>query len=184
MFEGMKNSDWIIVIATLLGPVLAVQAQKWIESWRANRDRQLWLFRSLMATRAAMLNSLHVEALNAIPIDFYGNRPIIDIWEEYFAHLGNEAMPKDVWISKRQDIFIRLLSAVGKKVGYKFNVVELHRIYFPKGHSQLENDQAAIISGLAKLLGGDEFLENVGGQFPAAKRPSCRTAGKIAGAID
>ena len=67
--------DWsiaIIAAATLLGPVLAVQAQKWLERGRAIKERRLTIFRTLMATRAAMLSPSHVEALNAVPVDFYG----------------------------------------------------------------------------------------------------------------
>ena len=33
----LKGAEWVIVFATLLGPVLAVQAQKWIERAREKR---------------------------------------------------------------------------------------------------------------------------------------------------
>lgn len=166
MGDGMKFSDWAIVLATILGPIFAVQVQKWLEKWRAIRERRFWIFRSLMATRAANLNPLHVEALNAIPIDFYGRKPIIDIWEEYFAHLSNKEMAKDVWAGKRLDIFIRLLAAIGKDLKYTFNVAELHRIYFPEGHGNLEADQLAITRGLALLLSGQQPLKMSVESFP------------------
>jgi hypothetical protein len=61
----------VIAGCTLLGPVLAVQAQRWVEGFREKKARRLTVFRTLMATRALNLSTAHVEALNAVPIDFY-----------------------------------------------------------------------------------------------------------------
>jgi hypothetical protein len=69
-----RVGELAIVFATLLGPVLAVQAQKWIERAREKTQRKIAIFRTLMATRATFLSPAHVEALNAIPIEFYGNK--------------------------------------------------------------------------------------------------------------
>lgn len=82
--EALRLSDWVIAGCTLLGPVLAVQAQKWVEGFREQRARRLTIFRRLMATRAQNLNPAHVEALNAVPIDFYKDKKVMDAWEEYF----------------------------------------------------------------------------------------------------
>jgi hypothetical protein len=43
--------DGLIAACTLVGPVLAVQAQKWIERAAAKRARKKVLFESLMMTR-------------------------------------------------------------------------------------------------------------------------------------
>jgi hypothetical protein len=69
---AFKFTDVAIVVATLLGPILAVQAQKWLERDRVVRDRRLQVFRTLMTTRAMNLSPAHVEALNAVPVEFYG----------------------------------------------------------------------------------------------------------------
>ncbi|MFZ4655024.1 MAG: DUF6680 family protein [Methylococcaceae bacterium] len=61
----VKITDIAIVFATLCGPVLAVQAQKWLEHGRAIKERRLWIFRTLIATRASRLSASHVDALNA-----------------------------------------------------------------------------------------------------------------------
>jgi hypothetical protein len=67
----VKTGDLAIVIATLLGPILAVQAQKWIERSRERQQRRVAVFRVLMTTRAALLSPAHVEALNIVPVEFY-----------------------------------------------------------------------------------------------------------------
>jgi len=47
----MNVSDWAIICATLLGPILAVQAQKWVERATESRRRK-WIFETIMANRA------------------------------------------------------------------------------------------------------------------------------------
>ena len=60
----MSFNDVLLMSATLLGPVLAVQAQKYIERWRDANIRRDRIFKSLMATRATRLAPQHIEALN------------------------------------------------------------------------------------------------------------------------
>jgi hypothetical protein len=56
--------------SNILGPILAVQAEKWIERIREeNRERKLVFF-TLMRTRNQILSREHVDALNAIPLVF------------------------------------------------------------------------------------------------------------------
>ncbi|MGZ7172458.1 DUF6680 family protein [Burkholderia gladioli] len=60
--------------ATLLGPVLAVQAQKWVERAREATNRKQSVFTTLMATRQSRVSIDHVRALNSIDLAFYGRR--------------------------------------------------------------------------------------------------------------
>ena len=81
-----------------------------------------------MATRATVLSTSHVEALNAVPLDFYGNKTVIDAGEEYFEHLTNAPSDNPTWGPKRIDRLIELLALIGSRVGYDFNVAQMHRI--------------------------------------------------------
>ncbi len=55
--------EWWIVLATLGGPVLAVQTQKFIERASENRRQKLAIFAALMANRATRLNDDYIRAL-------------------------------------------------------------------------------------------------------------------------
>ncbi|WP_234678925.1 DUF6680 family protein [Bradyrhizobium monzae] len=157
-FSILKLSDVVLATCTLLGPVLAVQAQKWVESYREKRDRRFNIFRTLMATRAANLTAAHVEAINAVPIDFYGDKPIVDAWEEYFEHLTKSTDTGALWGQRRIDLFTKLLAAIGQRVGYEFSVAQMNRIYFPNAHGKMEEDAEAIRTGMAALFKGDYAL--------------------------
>lgn len=103
---------------------------------------------------ASNLSAAHVEALNAVPIDFYKDKKVMDAWEEYFAHLTNAPTGNPVWGQKRLDLFVKLLAAIGSRVGYDFNVAEMNRIYFPTAHGEMEDEQNTIRKGLAAMLKG------------------------------
>src|SRR5437868_2540401 len=85
----------------MAGPVLAVQAQKWVERVSTKKRRRVWIFETLMATRATTLAQNHVEALNAIPLAFYGSEKgmteIVLAWKEYLNHLTDRNMDPGVW---------------------------------------------------------------------------------------
>lgn len=58
------------ILAILLAPIIALQISSWLNKKCELEKRKLDVFRSLMATRAAGLSPIHVEALNKIDIEF------------------------------------------------------------------------------------------------------------------
>jgi hypothetical protein len=156
-------SDAAIVFATLAGPVLAVQAQKWVERASMRKRRRVWIFETLMATRATTLAQNHVEALNSISLAFYGSekgiREIVEAWKEYLRHLNDTSMistDPGVWGAKRTDLFVDLMHEMSKFLGYKFTKVELRQeVYLPKAHWDWEADQAEIRRGTIAMLKGE-----------------------------
>lgn len=160
---NIKISDVAIVFATVLGPILAVQIQKFLERRRAAEERRLVIFRTLMATRASSLSPEHVAALNAIPIEFYGDKPefaeIRGIWKQYIEHLYKKAVNPEVWGEKRQDLFNDLLFAIAKSLNYSFDKAALSReIYSPIAHAEIEREQEVIRKGIVKILSGEAAL--------------------------
>jgi hypothetical protein len=157
----VKVADLAIVFATLLGPVLAVQAQKWVERRNERNRRRQWIFETLMATRSSVLAQRHVEALNAIPFAFRGCEKIVQAWNIYLDHLNTNFSDATlaVWSNKSIDLFIALLQKMSEFLGYDFDEVELRKgHYFPKGHVQFEADEEAIRRGVAALLKGELAL--------------------------
>jgi hypothetical protein len=118
-------SDSLIIAATLLSPLIAVQVQKWIEATREKRDAQRQVFYDLMATRASRLAPKHVEALNRIDLEFAlrgKEKAVVNRWRIYADHLNswdedfNETQ-KTNWYSKMDDLFLDLLEAMSSALG-------------------------------------------------------------------
>lgn len=164
---AMDYKDWIIVAATLLGPILAVQAQKAVESFRERRSRKARVFSQLMATRAARVSPEHVQALNMIDIVFFGDRTVgvrhrskseqavLDSWREYHDHLGVKAEGEGLrlWNVRSDELFTNLLYSMAQDVGYSFDRVQLKRgSYSPMAHGDLEAEQATLRRAAIKAL--------------------------------
>lgn len=154
---AIKFTDVLIIFATFLGPILAVQAQKWLERKREITNSRLKVFKTLMATRALNLSGAHVEAINAVPLEFYGLKKITTKWKVYFEHLL-QSSSYPAWETKRQDLLYDLLLEMSSLLGYDFDEVEIKKVYAPQGHAAIESDQETIRQGLAALFKGQVTL--------------------------
>jgi len=159
----MEWKDWVIVFATLAAPLFAIQATQFIDRRRQQREEQLKVFRTLMATRAATLDPRHVEALNMIDVVFHSNaKAQIEIrrtWKQYLDHLSNKSYPKDTWGTRRSEILVELLHAIATFLGFDFDKTEIkNQCYYPEGFGSIEEEQGVIRRSLAEILSGKKSL--------------------------
>lgn len=170
----MDTKEIITVLAIIAGPILAVQAQKWLEAVRYKKQRRLNLFHTLMSTRATRLSIEHVSALNMIDIEFYGRKvfgirfqtpkekAVTNAWKNYNDRLIGVNPPPDqqaLLFAQRDDAFIAMLYGMSKALGYDFDEVQLKRdCYRPAGHGDLEADQYMIRKGILDILNGTRAM--------------------------
>lgn len=170
---AMEASDWVIVGATLLGPILAVQAQKMVERFQVGQSQREAVFKALMATRGARLSNEHVAALNMIDLVFYGkgdgkrnrrDESVIEAWRAYLDHLSIDYNKiaddqKGALSIKREDLFSDLLFAIAQRVGYRFTKVQIRKgLYLPNAHEAMEQKRQEIQSVLPDLIAGRRSL--------------------------
>jgi hypothetical protein len=179
----MLSVEWWIVLATLGGPVIAVQTQKFIERATDNRKRRYAIFNALMANRATRLADDYVKALNLIDIEFlpgrFGatkDRAVINAWRSLFGELtqgfldvGDNQQKIDAWNRRCSDRLVELLSAMSSALGYSFSAEELRRgIYYPQGHLDREQAQLAILRGVRNIVEGKASLPMNVTDFPSS----------------
>ncbi len=164
---------WLNILAVVAGPILAVQAQKWIERRREERIRKLFLFRELMATRAARLSQRHVEALNLIDLEYPGSKSkdkgVHEAWRSYLDALGtpNDPQRQDAIFERRNSAFIELMYEMAKRLNFPFDRVAIQRnVYSPVWHGKLEDDQELIRRGVVDLLTGKRALSTISWLMP------------------
>ncbi|WP_146604248.1 DUF6680 family protein [Cupriavidus phytorum] len=167
----MTLNDWLIIGATLTGPILAVQAQKWVERSREARGRKLHIFHSLMATRGSRLSPDHVRALNMIDLSFYGpvrfgknwrskaERAVLAAWKEYLDHLSDrhdfEGPNAQAILARRDELFVNLLTTMAADLGYEFDRVQLRKSWYsPVAHGELEERQGQLLIAAAEVFQG------------------------------
>jgi hypothetical protein len=178
---SMSAKDWITILAVVAGPILAVQAQKYVEAFREKKQRRLTIFKTLMSTRAERLNIEHVRALNMIDIEFYGRRvfrtryqmprdkAVTNAWKNYNDHLNNKATytSEELWLKDADTLFTKLLYSMSIALGYDYDEVQLKRdCYRPEAHANIEKAQLGVLSGLADVLSGKRSLPMAVTRFP------------------
>ena len=166
----MDTKDWIIIAATMLGPILAVQAQKAVEALRERRNHKTWVFGQLIATRAARVSPDHVRALNMIDLVFYGRRilgvmrrtkdeqRVLEAWKEYHDHLHTKVDQDNLalWSAGGDELFTNVLFAIASDLGLRFDRVQLKRgAYSPVAHGDLENEQTVLRRAAIRALAGE-----------------------------
>ena len=169
----VKIADVAIIFATLIGPVLAVQAQKAVERWRDASNRRDNIFKTLMATRATRLAPNHVQSLNMINIEFptiKRFKKVRSAWKAYFTHLA-EPMPdtpqQPVYFAKRNELFTDLLYEMGTALHYDFDKTEISKeVYSTVFHENVEADANLIREKLAQILSGKAAFPMAVVQFP------------------
>ena len=161
----MSTPDIISILAILAGPVLAVQVQKFLERQREHKNKRAEVFKTLMATRGAVLSAYHVEALNRIDLEFSGDKKykkVIEAWKEYFDNLNNRKKSEEdlkIWGERNEELLANLLYEMGNSLGYTFDKVSIKRnMYSPQGHLNVEREHDLIRMGLFKLLSGEISL--------------------------
>lgn len=157
---AITTAEGVSIVAVLVSPLVALQVSSWLAKRKERRERRLYVFRTLMATRASVLAAEHVQALNLIDIEFHGtdakSKSVLNAWKAYLDHLGVPQMDGAVWGAKREDLFVDLLYEMSRHLGYEFDKTHIRRTsYFPRGYGDLESDQLAIRKGLAAVMKGE-----------------------------
>jgi hypothetical protein len=173
----MEGKDWAIIFATLGGPILAVQAQKWIEGLREYRQRKMWVFTTLMATRGARLHLDHVRALNMIETAFFGRRAfgirfqrktertVCNEWQEYLADLSLDIAQVN-W-PRRDGLFVDLLMSIATDVGFDFDRNHITQsVYSPFAHGEAEYEQTMLRKAMLEVVNGRVALKMNIEKFP------------------
>ena len=180
MLDDVTQSTWVIVFSTLMGPVLAVQAQKLIERATEKSRRRFAVFNALMVTKGTRLDLEHVLcALNSIDIEFRDYPKVIEAWRLYVAHLNalydrtNEAQSIQ-WQAKGSDLLIELLTKIAKAVRVKIDRERLSGIYIPEGHFKREVAQLEVLNNAAAVLSGKQSLKMSVVDFPFSKKQQKR----------
>ena len=174
MWFGIRLEGWLIIAAVILGPILALWAQRYSERRREKRARKLWLFRELMATRSNRLSGRHVEALNHIDLEFDPKKKedaqVLTAWKMYIdvlSYTPQDDAQRAARFEKRDECFVDLIWKIGQHLGFSFGKVAIKRdTYSPIAHGELEYDQKLIRKGIVELLAGKRALSTFSWLLP------------------
>jgi hypothetical protein len=168
--KGITIADWLIISVTFLGPITAVQLQKFIERRTSKNNQKLRIFHALMATLAMRANSIeHVQALNSIEVFFNDkgkdDKAVRDAWRIYLDFLLQRVPEKQTeaeavaYNDKGVDLLVNLLEAIGNSLNYDFDKVQLKRGgYYPQLHFDELSAVSEIRKGVVSILRGQSAI--------------------------
>jgi hypothetical protein len=165
------------LLTLLLAPLIALSVQDRVNRWREARQRKISIFRTLMATRAARVDPRHVEALNAVQVEFLGGgagKGVLEKWKEHLDHLNtpqNQFPSLEAWVQKSDEHFIDLLYEMGKCVDCPLDRVELRRrFYRPVAHGEMEMEESVMRKALVEVLTSQRPLKMEVVSFPVDEK--------------
>ncbi|MGH7112336.1 MAG: DUF6680 family protein [Stellaceae bacterium] len=152
---------WAILAATFLGPIFAVLAARYIEWHKEIKNRRLYIFRTLMATRRAQLTTEHVTALNLIEIDFEGENDVLIAWQAYFKNLCCDPKSEGFQraLNERPQLLAKLLHAIARTLNYNIEQLDIMAGgYYPQLFYDNVQKQQEIQELLAEQISGKRPL--------------------------
>lgn len=159
--------DWLTVIAILLAPLAALWIQSKLDELKSAARQRLDIFKTLMATRASVLSSEHVKALNMIDIEFYRAKKYREIrkaWRSYLHVRTTSVAPTTEaqylkFVTDCQDTLTDLLVKMADALGYEFDETHIKQsIYKPQGHVNEESYQMFMREKMWQLFSGNFSL--------------------------
>lgn len=160
----MNLTEILTIVAIVLAPAIAILVGRYLDDRKEKKEAKLWVFRTLMATRATPMSQEHIRALNMIDVTFYGNnkksRKVVDAWKFLLDHFGKDTneLSEDLitqWSEKNQELLIDLLQKMADCLKYDFDKTAIKNTsYFPKGWGEQEAESILIRKGFAEIIKG------------------------------
>lgn len=159
----IRVTDIIMIGAIVIGPIIAVRITEKLRHKKDSRDRKVYIFRTLMATRSAGLAAMHVEALNLVELEFQvppdASTAVVSAVRLYVNHLNDRQYPTNMWESRRAELLVDLLFEMSKSLGYNFDKVQIKSgSYYPSGYGETETDNYNTRKLWLEILNGKRTL--------------------------
>jgi hypothetical protein len=156
-------SDWVMILAVFLGPIVAVQLTKYLDSKKEKRQRKMDIFKTLMSTRSYSTSWDHVMTLNRIDLEFEVSHPkekaVVEAWKQYLDLLGDKTISGEQWSAKQVELLVELLYKMALVLDYDFDKTHIkNSSYSPFAHGNMENQQAKIREGIIDILEGKRVV--------------------------
>ena len=164
--DKITLQEQLTIVALVVGPIAALLIQRVLDRFRSQEARRRFVFKELMATRGelARTSARHVDALNAIEVEFAGRKrykKVLDAWRLYLTNL-NTRFTEDTaaqWGGKNDDLLTELLFEMAGTLNYDFNKATLKtNIYTPRAHGDLEMEMRLLRQRLFELLDGKRTI--------------------------
>jgi hypothetical protein len=161
--RSLRSIEWITIIAIVVGPIVAVLTQLWIQQYNKKRDQKLFVYAQLSSNRATWANIDFVRAMNLVDVVFYKNRAVREKRAKLMTHIkkttGADGILQPVDWDKAKDVFAEMLDLMGKELGFDFEHTEIKdSAYYPVAHETLDRLAIEMREKAMEVLNGKRGL--------------------------
>ncbi|HYB60677.1 MAG TPA: DUF6680 family protein [Methylomirabilota bacterium] len=158
---GLTISEWLTILAIILGPIIAVLTQLGIQRSNSKRDEKMRVFKTFMGLRATWVQQDFVQAFNLVDVIFYKNLQVRQKRKELFTLLtsraGADLIPDEVM--RANDLFAEMLAMIGHELGYDFGHTEIKgTAYLPTGQQRLADESRQLMQQTLAVMEGRQNL--------------------------
>jgi len=160
----MALTDFLMILAILIGPTIGVFLVKKVDEEKEKRRRREDVFKILMRTRKDPITQDHVGALNLVELEFEKEEKVLNAFKEYFTNLNTQHKKSDRETDQefniriyqdRQALLAKLLHAMAKILNFKIEQLEIFEGgYIPQGWGDERSLQKLLQLGLNNILSG------------------------------
>ncbi|WP_305095966.1 DUF6680 family protein [Croceibacterium aestuarii] len=153
MVAGLIPSEWLTLLAIVLGPIIAVIITLVVEAQRRSRQQRLEIFRTIMTTRHLPGDARYSSSINLVPVEFNRNRAVVEAYNDYIEETrfkpqaGDEEKKFRLLASKQT----KLIAAMAKDLGFRLRESDLEvQAYAADGFIQRDNMVLDALTGSAR----------------------------------
>ncbi len=157
---------WAVVIATLVGPVVAVVITLAYQAADRKYQRKSAVFTTMMKMRRRQLSAEYVGALNMVPVEFHDSIHVTQKYRELieiYSDSGWKANNPDVIarLNERVDTkAAELMSEMAKDLKIKITDIQIMKgAYAPQGWDDEEVFDRSMKIAFAEILAGRRRLQ-------------------------
>ena len=145
-FVGENIMEIIMIIAVILGPIMAVVVGQKLATASEKRKEKMFILKTLLTCRTNKMNYNYVDAINSIDVIFVENKAVRYTCRKLIKiYLENKA-----GTDEEKKCLIELIEEITKDLGYNDKITWndiYEESYYPVWiHSQYQNNQAVIDS--------------------------------------
>lgn len=163
-FLGLTVTNWILVAATLIGPIAAVVLTIWAERRRARHQHRSNIVQTLLNTRMRVNDIQYQMAIMAVAVEYRDDPPIMAAHKAYMNHVEIEPAPgaEEAHDKITGQKLVALLKLLFNRIGTDFSEADIDKMsYHTKGVGMQDRLLHEALFGMVRVANALERQEQV-----------------------
>lgn len=163
-YLGLTTTNWILVFATLLGPIIAVLITIWAEKRRATKQIRSNIVQTLLNTRMRANDIQYQMAIMAVAVEYRDDKSVMAAHKAYMNHVEIEPAPgsEEAHDKVTGQKLVALLKLLFDRIGTQFSEADIDKMsYHTKGVGLQDRLLHEALYGMVRVANALERQEQI-----------------------